>query len=91
MMRVGFIGLGSIGKPMALNLAQAGHYVTVYDIEVARAKDLVSAGAHWGDLPRKTASMSDVLFTSLPGPPQIASVIEGNWRPRRVRTGQCLG
>jgi 3-hydroxyisobutyrate dehydrogenase len=76
-MKIGFIGLGSIGKPMAFNLVRSGYVVTVHDIEQARAKDLLALGACWADSPRNTALASHVLFTSLPGPPQIASVIEG--------------
>lgn len=76
-MKLGFIGLGSIGNPMATNLVKAGHRVTVHDLQRQRAEGLLALGACWAGSPEETAAAGDVLFTSLPGPKQVQSVLEG--------------
>jgi 3-hydroxyisobutyrate dehydrogenase len=76
-MKLGFIGLGSIGNPMAANLVRAGHQVTVHDLARDRAENLLALGARWAGSPRETAAAAEALFTSLPGPPQIRAVMEG--------------
>lgn len=76
-MKLGFIGLGSIGNPMAANLVRAGHHLTVHDLARERAQNLLARGARWAASPRATAEAAEVLFTSLPGPAQIRDVIEG--------------
>ncbi len=76
-MQLGFIGLGSIGNPMAANLIRAGHHLTVHDLSRERAQNLLARGARWAASPRATAAAAEVLFTSLPGPRQIREVIEG--------------
>ena len=92
MMRVGFIGLGSIGKPMALNLARAGHYVTVHDIEVSRANDLLSAGAHWADSPAQHSfDVGGSIYLVAGTAANCQRHRRKQWRHRWVRTGQCLG
>ena len=73
-MRVGFIGLGTMGAAMALNVRKAGHDLTVYDIRREAAAPHLKAGATWADDPRKVAAASDVVFTSLPGPPEAEAV-----------------
>ncbi len=67
-MNIGFIGLGSMGGPMARNLVVAGHSVTVHDLRRERADELLELGATWADSPRAAAERSEVTFTSLPGP-----------------------
>jgi 3-hydroxyisobutyrate dehydrogenase-like beta-hydroxyacid dehydrogenase len=76
-MKIGFIGLGSIGNPMAVNLARAGHALQVRDLDPQRADNLVALGARRVSNPREAATGADVLFTSLPGPPQVRQVLEG--------------
>lgn len=76
-MKLGFIGLGSIGNPMAANLVRAGHHLTVHDLSRERAQNLLARGARWAASPQETAAAAEVLFTSLPGPRQIREVIEG--------------
>lgn len=78
-MRLGFIGLGSMGRPMSLNLLNAGHDLTVYDIarEGEGARELQKAGAHWANTPREVAEEAEIFFTSLPGPPEVESVALG--------------
>ncbi|MFN4089080.1 MAG: NAD(P)-dependent oxidoreductase [Alphaproteobacteria bacterium] len=73
-MRIGFIGLGTMGASMAANLQKAGYDLIVHDLRRTSADPHVAAGAAWADSPRAVAQASDVLFTSLPGPPEVESV-----------------
>ena len=73
-MKVGFIGLGTMGGSMALNVRKGGHDLTVYDVRREMAKPHLEAGASWGEGPRAVAAVSDVLFTSLPGPKEAEAV-----------------
>lgn len=75
-MKVGFIGLGTMGASMALNVRKAGHDLTVYDLRRDAAKPHLEAGASWGEGPRAVAAVSDVVFTSLPGPREAEAVGE---------------
>ena len=78
-MNIGFIGLGSMGRPMALNLVEAGHRVGVHDIDRGGigARDLLEAGARWADSPAEAARKAEVIFTSLPGPREVEAVALG--------------
>ena len=67
-MRVGFIGLGTMGSSMALNLRAAGYDMVVNDIRPEAGAAHLQAGASWADSARKVAEAADVVFTSLPGP-----------------------
>ena len=62
-MRLGFIGMGAMGRPMALHLLRAGHEVTVWARRVARAQPLLDAGAVWGGSPADVARRAEVVFT----------------------------
>jgi 3-hydroxyisobutyrate dehydrogenase len=73
-MKVGFIGLGTMGGSMALNVRKGGHELTVFDIRRDAAKPHLEAGAAWGEGPRAVAEVSDVVFTSLPGPKEAEAV-----------------
>jgi 3-hydroxyisobutyrate dehydrogenase-like beta-hydroxyacid dehydrogenase len=73
-MQLGFIGLGIMGASLAANLQKAGHKLTVHDIRRGAADLHVKAGAAWADSPRGVAAASDVVFTSLPGPPEVEAV-----------------
>ncbi len=75
-MKVGFIGLGIMGGKMALNVKAAGHDLTVYDIRRQAADPHLQAGAKWADGPRQVAQQSDIVLTSLPGPPEVEAVAE---------------
>ena len=68
-MKIGFIGLGLMGGPMAANLLKAGHGVKVFDLRKENASALT--GATWSEEPAKDV---DVVFTSLPGPPEVEAV-----------------
>jgi 2-hydroxy-3-oxopropionate reductase len=77
MYKIGFIGLGIMGKPMALNLLKAGYHLVVFDIQNAPVQDLVKAGAREGKSSRDVASQSDVIITMLPNSPQVKEVALG--------------
>ena len=76
-MQLGFIGLGTMGASMAANLQKAGHQLVVHDIRRANAELHLRAGARWADAPRHVAEAADVVFTSLPGPPEVEAVALG--------------
>ena len=76
-MRVGFIGLGAMGNPMAANLYKAGYELTIHDIRREQGRNLEDAGAVWAASPAATAERSDVVLLSLPGPVQVESVVLG--------------
>ena len=73
-MRVGFVGLGTMGKHMAGHVAAAGHELAVHDVRRAAADPLVAAGARWADSPADAASGAELVLTSLPGPKEVESV-----------------
>jgi 3-hydroxyisobutyrate dehydrogenase len=73
-MRVGFIGLGMMGSGMTANLNKAGHQLVVHDARRQAAEKICAAGAEWAASPRDVAASSEVVFTSLPGPPEFESV-----------------
>src|SRR5207247_8749091 len=76
-MRVGFIGLGMMGKGMAANLQKAGHQLTVHDLNRAAAEPFLAKGAVWANSPRQVAEASEVVFTSLPIPADVEAVALG--------------
>ena len=68
-MRIGFIGLGVMGAPIAARLARAGHAVTVSDL-----RQVEVAGASWADSPAAAVADAEAAFTSLPGPAEVEAV-----------------
>ena len=76
-MQVGFIGLGTMGASMAANLQKAGHQLVVFDVRREAAKQHLAAGAKWANSPREVAAATEVIFTSLPGPPDVEAVALG--------------
>ena len=76
-MQIGFIGLGLMGASMAANLQKAGYRLIVNDVRRAAAEPHLGRGASWGETPRAVAAVSDVVFTSLPGPPEVETVAIG--------------
>ena len=74
MTKIGFIGLGTMGASFATNLIKAGFDVTVNDLHRQVAEPHLAAGAKWADTPRELAAVSDVIMTSLPGPPEVEAV-----------------
>ncbi|MBB3014053.1 NAD(P)-dependent oxidoreductase [Cupriavidus alkaliphilus] len=73
-MKVGFIGLGTMGSGMALNLCKATHEVIVHDIRKESAAPHLAAGATWADSVAEVGSVADLVFTSLPGPKEMQQV-----------------
>jgi 3-hydroxyisobutyrate dehydrogenase len=76
-MRIGFIGLGNMGGPMALNLIKAGHTLIVHDVRRAAAAPHLQQGAKWADSPQAVARESELVLTSLPGPKDVEAVALG--------------
>jgi 3-hydroxyisobutyrate dehydrogenase len=76
-MRIGFIGLGNMGGPMALNLIKAGHSLTVHDIRRNMADPHLAGGAKWADTPADAAKEAELVLTSLPGPKEVEAVALG--------------
>ncbi len=74
---VGFIGVGNIGNPMCANVIKGGHNVVVHDLVEARAENLIELGASWAESPAAVAAQTEVVLTSLPGPPEITVVLRG--------------
>ena len=72
--RVGVIGLGKMGQPIARNLLKAGFPVTVHNRSSAATEAMVAAGATDGGSAKGVASGSDVIITSLPDPAAVRKV-----------------
>ncbi|MBP8304055.1 MAG: 2-hydroxy-3-oxopropionate reductase [Phycisphaerae bacterium] len=77
MQKIGFIGLGIMGKPMALNLIKAGYPLTVYDIRPEAVREVVAAGAREGKSSKDVAAQSDVVITMLPNSPDVKAAVLG--------------
>lgn len=83
-MRVGFIGLGTMGGSMASNAIKAGHQLVVHDLRKESAAPHLDAGAAWAGSPAEVAAAVDVVLTSLPGPPEaevVGAAMLGAMRP----------
>jgi 3-hydroxyisobutyrate dehydrogenase-like beta-hydroxyacid dehydrogenase len=76
-MRVGFIGLGMMGKGMAANLQKAGHDLVVHDLSRAAAEPFLAKGAIWANSPKQVAEQTEIVFSSLPVPADVESVALG--------------
>jgi 3-hydroxyisobutyrate dehydrogenase len=87
-MRVGFIGLGHMGRPMSRNILAAGHDLVVHDIRREAAADLEAAGAGWAASPRETGAGREVVITMLPAPAHVEQVLLG---PDGLLSGLAAG
>lgn len=76
-MKVGFIGLGAMGRPMATQVLCGGYELTVYDIDSEAIAELVDAGAKGADSPRAVAADSDVVICMLTHPDVVRQVVLG--------------
>jgi 3-hydroxyisobutyrate dehydrogenase-like beta-hydroxyacid dehydrogenase len=76
-MKIGFIGVGNIGAPIAGQLLKAGHALLVHDIRRAAADWLLEAGAAWSDSLAMLAAECEVVATCLPGPAEMEQVCLG--------------
>jgi 2-hydroxy-3-oxopropionate reductase len=77
MKKIGFIGLGIMGNPMAKNLLKAGYSLTVYDIVPERMDDVVKAGAKAGSSSKEVAEKSEIVITMLPNSPDVKEAVLG--------------
>ena len=75
--KIGFSGLGIMGKPMAINLLKAGYNLTVYDIRPEPVKEVVAAGAQEGRCSEDVAKKSEVVITMLPNSPEVKEAVLG--------------
>src|SRR5689334_22561174 len=75
--RIGFIGLGIMGRPMARNLLNAGYPLTVFNRSRAPMDELAGEGAAPATSPRDVAARSDVVITMLPDGPDVEAVTQG--------------
>lgn len=76
-MRVGFIGIGYMGRHMAKNIIRGGHELTVFDINRESTDEIIREGASWGETPSAVGNDSEVVFTSLPKPQDVEEVLCG--------------
>lgn len=86
--KIGFVGLGIMGKPMAKNLIKAGHQLTVYDIVPAGMDELAAAGAAKGSSPKDVASRTELIITMVPDGPEVEQAVLG---PNGVLDGAKKG
>ena len=77
MAKIGFIGLGIMGKPMSKNLIKAGYQLVVFNRSKAAVDELVAAGAEAAEGPKALAEQVDIIITMLPDSPQVKEVVLG--------------
>src|SRR5688572_11241661 len=77
MLKVGYIGLGLMGKSIARNVLKAGFPLVVHNRSRAAVDELVSEGAVAASFPKEVASQVDVIFTNLPDTPDVEKVVLG--------------
>jgi 2-hydroxy-3-oxopropionate reductase len=77
MERLGFVGLGIMGKPMVRNLLKAGYAVTVFNRSQAAIDELAQAGANPATSLKQVAEQSDIVITCLPDSPDVEAVVQG--------------
>lgn len=87
-MKVGFVGLGIMGKPMSRNLMKAGHDLVVYDIVASAVDEVVADGAARGESAADVAARSEITITMLPDGPEVEAAITG---PGGVLSGAAAG
>src|SRR5215468_9386250 len=75
--KVGFVGLGLMGLPMARNVLRAGYELIVYNRTAAKAAALVAEGARQADTPSEVAERSDAVVTMVTDGPDVLEVVEG--------------
>lgn len=74
---VGFIGVGTMGRPMAMNLLRAGYELTVYDVVPEAARSLASAGARVAGSPREAAAAGEIVVSMLPASRHVVAAMFG--------------
>ena len=76
-MKIGFVGLGIMGKPMSKNLLKAGYKLIAFDVVKEALKEVVAAGAEEGTSPKDVASKCEIVVTMLPNSPHVKTVCLG--------------
>ena len=90
-MNVGFIGLGKMGRPMAMNLIKAGHDLTVHNRSQGVVQELAGMGARAARTPAEVARGADITLTCLPTPDAVESVyLSADGLVSAARSGQVL-
>ena len=74
-MKLGFIGVGNMGNPMANNLLKAGHTLQVHDVRPEAAANLLQDGAVWTESPKAAANGAEAVYLSLPMPAHVEQVV----------------
>ncbi len=77
MSKIGFIGLGIMGKPMVRNLRKAGHELVVFDIFTKSVDEMVGDGIERGSTARDVAARTDLVITMLPDGPEVEQAVLG--------------
>lgn len=77
MSKIGWIGLGVMGKPMSKNVIKAGYELTVFDLNTESVNEVVAAGATAGTSAKQIAAASDIVITMLPNSPHVKSAVCG--------------
>ncbi len=90
-MKVGFVGLGIMGRPMAKNLVKAGHEVTVFDFNKDAVADLVSCGAQAAESGKAVAEAAPVVITMVPNSPNVRAAVFGeNGLAEGMKNGESV-
>src|SRR3977135_3879 len=76
-MKIAFVGLGHMGEPMARNLLQAGHSLTVFDLSNSSLDALAAAGAAPAPSAKLAGAQAEVVLTMLPSSPHVKAVYLG--------------
>ena len=76
-MKVGFIGLGIMGRPMSKNLVKAGHELVVFDFNKEAVEDLVSCGAEAAQTGKEVAEKCEVVIIMVPNSPHVRAAVLG--------------
>lgn len=75
-MKIGFIGLGAMGRGMAANLQKASHELVVYDLSKDAAAPFLERGASWAETAKEVAEAADLVMTSLPTPADVVAICD---------------
>ena len=90
-MKVGFVGLGIMGKPISINVQKAGHQVYAFDFNMDRAKDLVELGGIACSCGKEVAENADVVITMLQNSPNVESALfDPNGLAEGLSAGKCV-
>ena len=91
MEKIGFIGLGIMGKPMSINLINAGCKLVVLDVQKGAVDEVIAKGAGSASTPKEVAEQSDVIITMLPDSPDVEEVVLGtNGLIEGIEAGKLL-